>query len=428
MRPSDRNARAVLALLVAACCVAAVGFAAPTGAQSPAVPQTDDQPSPDNTITRIDLAADGSATWEVTLRTRLENDSDVAEYERFQERFRSNTSRYLDPFAERMSGVVSAANDSADREMRATEFEAETGIQEVPRRWGVVTFRFTWTGFAAVDGDAVVAGDVFAGGFFIDDDDALAVSAPEGYAVESADPEPDEAGDGVVEWRGREDFGDGRPRVRAVPATGGSGDDTGADGESAPDVGGPPLLSGLGALLLVGAVGVGAYAVRSDRIDLGGAETDDGEKPEGGPTDDDGRGGDGPDPTSPAANAGAAGGSAAGTAGSADTDSDSDLEDAATVAETADDGTDAIDPELLTDEDRIRRALRERGGRMKQSAIVEEFDWSKSKTSRVLSRMADAGEVEKLRIGRENVIDLADADDPVDPDTSDDSDGSDDAD
>ncbi|WP_394357381.1 helix-turn-helix transcriptional regulator [Halorubrum alkaliphilum] len=45
--------------------------------------------------------------------------------------------------------------------------------------------------------------------------------------------------------------------------------------------------------------------------------------------------------------------------------------------------------------------------RMRQSAIVEELDWSKSKTSRVLSRMADEGDVEKLRIGRENVIDLA---------------------
>ncbi|MBP1922838.1 putative membrane protein [Halorubrum alkaliphilum] len=44
---------------------------------------------------------------------------------------------------------------------------------------------------------------------------------------------------------------------------------------------------------------------------------------------------------------------------------------------------------------------------MRQSAIVEELDWSKSKTSRVLSRMADEGDVEKLRIGRENVIDLA---------------------
>ncbi|CDK40607.1 uncharacterized protein BN903_57 [Halorubrum sp. AJ67] len=53
---------------------------------------------------------------------------------------------------------------------------------------------------------------------------------------------------------------------------------------------------------------------------------------------------------------------------------------------------------------------------MKQSDVVEELGWSKSKTSRVLSRMADAGGVEKLRIGRENVIDLADGDDAADED------------
>ena len=416
MRRRDRPTGSIAALLVVACCLAAVGLAPPADAQSAAVPQTDDQPAPDNTITRIDLAADGSATWEITLRTRLENDSDVAEYERFQERFRSNVSRYLDPFSERMSGVVSAANDSSDREMRATDFEAETGIQEVPRRWGVVSFRFTWTGFAAVDGDAVVAGDVFSGGFFIDADDALAVSAPEGYAIESVAPDPDDAGDGTVEWRGREDFGEGRPSIRAVPATtgdgGGDAGSDGADGGDSPSgAGNGTLLAALGALALVAAVGLGAYAVRTDRIGLGGAEADDqssGDRsPPGefGPSDGDTEQPNAGDPANVDSTAGAAV-----LAGSSERDSDG-----GESADTTPDGDpDAIDPELLTDEDRVKRALRERGGRMKQSAVVEAFGWSKSKTSRVLSRMADDGEVEKLRLGRENVIDLVDRDDAVD--------------
>ncbi|WP_460560895.1 helix-turn-helix transcriptional regulator [Halorubrum pallidum] len=410
MRRRGRTTGSIAALLVAvACCLAAVAFVAPAGAQSVAVPQTDDQPAPDNTITRIGLSADGSATWELTLRTRLENDSDVAEYERFQERFRSNTSRYLDPFAERMSGAVAAANESSDREMRALAFEAETGIQEIPRRWGVVSFRFTWTGFAAVDGDAVVVGDVFAGGFFIGEDDALAVSVPEGYAVESAAPEPDDAGDGVVEWRGREDFDDGRPSVRAVPATAGGGgsDDGSAGSDGGADVGvagNTTLLAAL-ALLLVAAVGLGAYAVRTGRVGLGGSEADGGPPAsESGPD-----GGDTGQPNAASTTAGSTAGAAA-LAGSAGRDSAGN----GSTDAVPDDNSDAIDPELLTDEDRVRRALRERGGRMKQSDVVEAFDWSKSKTSRVLSRMADAGEVEKLRIGRENVIDLVVGDDPVD--------------
>jgi|AntRauMinimDraft_4_1070384.scaffolds.fasta_scaffold01488_2 hypothetical protein len=411
MRRRGRTAGSIAALLLSICCVIAVVFAAPVGAQSVAIPQTDDQPAPDNTITRIDLTANGSATWEITLRTRLENDSNVAEYERFQERFRSNTSRYLDPFTDRISGVVAAANDSSDREMRATGFEAETGIQEVPRRWGVVSFRFMWTGFAAVDGDAVVVGDVFAGGFFIDDDDALAVSAPDGYAVESAAPEPDDAGDGVVEWRGREDFDDGRPSVRAVPATaGGGGSDAGsdgADGGAGPGgAGNAALFAAIVALVLVAAIGFGTYAVRTGRFGLGGSEADD-RRPTGdpGPVDGSDPTGDGDASAIDAPFAGAAA-----PVGSVEhTPTESEPANGAAGAES-----DAVDPELLTDEDRVRRALRERGGRMKQSAVVETFGWSKSKTSRVLSRMADADEVEKLRLGRENVIDLVDGDDAVD--------------
>jgi len=54
-------------------------------------------PETDNTVTRVELSADGDARWTVVVRTRLANDSEVTEYERFQKEFRENTSRYLDP-------------------------------------------------------------------------------------------------------------------------------------------------------------------------------------------------------------------------------------------------------------------------------------------------------------------------------------------
>ena len=63
-------------------------------------------------------------------------------------------------------------------------------------------------------------------------------------------------------------------------------------------------------------------------------------------------------------------------------------------------------PELLTDEDRVHHLLDRSGGRMKQSAIVEETGWSKAKVSRLLSTMDDDGAIEKLSLGRENVISL----------------------
>lgn len=67
---------------------------------------------------------------------------------------------------------------------------------------------------------------------------------------------------------------------------------------------------------------------------------------------------------------------------------------------------DGTDEELLTDEDRVVRLLEEHEGRMKQAEIVESTGWSKSKVSMVLSQMEDEERISKLRLGRENVIDL----------------------
>jgi uncharacterized membrane protein len=60
----------------------------------------------------------------------------------------------------------------------------------------------------------------------------------------------------------------------------------------------------------------------------------------------------------------------------------------------------------LTDEERVQQALANEQGRMRQADLAEELDWSASKTSRVLSGMADEGTIEKIRVGRENVVDL----------------------
>lgn len=336
--------------------------------------QTTDQPEPDNTITRIDLAADSSATWTITLRTRLANDTDVTEYEQFQERFRSNTSRYLDPFADRITGVVGAANDSLPRAMNATDFAAETTIQEVPQRWGIVRFRFTWTNFAATEGETLVVGDTFRGGFFIGEGDALVLAVPNDYTIESVSPPPDETAAGVVEWRGREDFANEQPSIRAVPTDGSEGGSDRIDAVSL------VVLGVVGLLVVFGGV---AYVIRTGRVTLRGTH----------------------DATM--ANNGTDIGSADSN-NNGPANADDNVEPPAD--ETATPAASPEDSELLTDEAQVISLLTEHDGRMKQSAIADELEWSKSKTSRVLSGMAEAGDIEKLRIGRENVIDLSEND------------------
>jgi uncharacterized membrane protein len=58
----------------------------------------------------------------------------------------------------------------------------------------------------------------------------------------------------------------------------------------------------------------------------------------------------------------------------------------------------------LTDEDRILQLLSESDGRLRQSEIVAETGWSKSKVSRLLSRMEEDDRITKITVGRENLI------------------------
>lgn len=390
-----RRAVALVALAVAA----AVVGPAPAGAA----------PETDSTVTRVSLAADGTAVWAVQVRTRLTDEADVAAYERFQSAFRENTSEYLDPFRARMRGVVAESANATGREMSARAFDAETSIQAVPRRWGVVTYEFTWTGFAAREDGALVVGDVFGGQFYLTANDTLELVAPEDYAVAAADPAPDERDPSTVRWYGRQSFADDRPAVRFEPRES-AGTATAAAGTAGPDGDGGPSatstattpaeptpdgaaggsgLSLAAAVLVAGIIAVGGYRYArasggSGGIPVGGSD-----------------GGDDPPDAAVSAMEGA------------DDTGRADRDGAADATGGASTGPDDFDPEpVLTDAERVAELLAEHDGQLKQGDVVEAFDWSKSKTSRVLSEMAEEGTVEKLRIGRENVIRLQSPDGP----------------
>ncbi len=60
--------------------------------------------------------------------------------------------------------------------------------------------------------------------------------------------------------------------------------------------------------------------------------------------------------------------------------------------------------EFVTDREQVRTLVKENGGRMKQSQIVDSVDWSKAKVSRLLAELEDDGQITKLRLGRENLV------------------------
>lgn len=71
---------------------------------------------------------------------------------------------------------------------------------------------------------------------------------------------------------------------------------------------------------------------------------------------------------------------------------------------------DATAPPVKTDEMRIMEMIADEGGRIYQRELVDRTDWSASKVSRLLSTMEEDGRIEKTRLGRENVVTIADSD------------------
>lgn len=315
-----------------------IGMVVATGgvnaAQSPTA--NEGAPTADNTITQIEVHADGSAEWVVRVRTRLSNDAEVAGFERYQERIRADRSSQLSGFRSSMEAIVARAGGATSREMAATNFTITTSIRRVPRDLGVVTYRFTWEGFARQDGDALLVADAFQDGYYITADDTLLLAAPDGYEVDSVQPPPDERRNDTVIWRGQVTFGPDRPSIRMAP--------TSTDGGLLSLW--PWVAIPLGVLLL-GLLGVYGYKQRD-----GANEPVQGE-----------------------------GGSPAG----------------ATTAGVS-------RQPIQSDADRLLAIVEDHGGQMRQAAIVESVDWSKSKVSRLVSDLAEEDQLEKIRLGRENVV------------------------
>lgn len=85
-------------------------------------------------------------------------------------------------------------------------------------------------------------------------------------------------------------------------------------------------------------------------------------------------------------------------------DEPSSSKDESGTGDISADGPAVTDEDLLPDDVRVQELLKRDNGRMRQSTIVEVTEWSKSKVSRLLSRMAEEGKVIKIPLGRENLV------------------------
>ena len=98
----------------------------------------------DNTVSLIQVGPEGDARWTIQIRTRLDTPEAVAGFDAATSGIETGDTEAAELFERRMRSVVSAASSDTGRTMAATNFSVDTHIQEVPQRWGVVSYSFMW--------------------------------------------------------------------------------------------------------------------------------------------------------------------------------------------------------------------------------------------------------------------------------------------
>ncbi|WP_096393507.1 hypothetical protein [Halorubrum trapanicum] len=349
---------------------------------------------PDDVSLEVAVQPDGDAEWTVEYRIRLATDEEERAFEQLRADVANDTEAYTTRFRDRMASTAETAESATGRNMTISNATVTAERRELPQAYGVLTYRFEWTNFAAVDGDRLRVGDAV-DGLFLDDSSSLIVSWPEGYRLAETTPDPSEVRERSVVWNGPVDFSAGQPRISVAPA--------------GPLSGFP--AAGLVALFAVLVVAGGAVVYR---------RRDDGDGEEAGVA----AGGGGDPATESDATAEAAGAAGAGAAASDGPESDGDDANAAGESESGSDEAAPVDGDLLSNEEQVLRLIESEGGRMKQKQVAEELDWTAAKTSQVVTGLRDEGDLDGFRLGRENVLSLPDYD--PEADAGEDGDGGDD--
>lgn len=316
----------------------------------------------------VELQPDQSAEWTVTTSYEFADATQREAFETTAEQYEAGDGE-AGPRVDLFENIAAQASETTGRDMEITAVSREAAVNQTA---GELQLSFTWSQFLSREEGRLSLGDVFVVGEderwlrSLSEDQVLRIRAPTGYSIESSTVSFEE---NTVVQRGPHQFDTEEHISMTFEESGPSNPNSGEF---------PPFMAAAaGAVLLVGlAIGVLLWRRRTDGTDApAGADTvaDTHE--------------DGSQPVPPSE-----------SGSDSDTGSKTDTEE---------------DLSLLSDEERVERLLERNGGRMKQAAIVAETEWSDAKVSQLLSAMAANDRVEKLRLGRENLISLPETS-PVD--------------
>ncbi len=371
-------------------------------------------------VIRIDVRDNGDARWTIESRFLLTDGDDVESFNEFATAVTAGERdvAYDRQWFERQATDAEAATDRSMsienagwdepriEELEDDDISPDEIDDEETAHVGIISYSVTWTNFATVDDNRIYFGDAFQtdNPWFpaLWDGQHLEIESPPDYALETPTQ---------LEWTGPYQFGEDELQIIFVRS---GGDSTSVAGS---------VVSGWmigGIVVLLFLVGAGSYlfARRGPETDLPApvdripdraaalgiaahvAQLRSRVRAQ--------LGREQQQPATTDTN-GSTVQSAPGTASDAD-GADRRSGATGTRLEYEEESDDEIDLELLSDEERVLRMLTRNGGRMKQASIVKETGWSNAKVSQLLSQMDDDEEIEKLRIGRENLITLPEVD------------------
>jgi hypothetical protein len=338
--------------------------------------QTDDGDAAPDTTVRISLRSDRSAFWRIEARYDLDTGNETRAFRAVADRYEAGEAD-AGPDVVLFETLRRRASEATERNMAIGNVTYHASVDDDAGR-GTLALTFRWTNFLrGGDNGTLVLDDAFrlptaeedrqrTWLSIFDDTQRIRIRPPEGYAVTSTSI-PVQQRESAVVLAEPSDF-EGDSALRITYTSVGRTDRFPVE-----------LVAGAGIVAVVAvAAGVWTLRRRPGRDAPGDAPRppDDTPAPVGSA-----------DPTEPDA---------------------ADADDG-----TPGDGDDesAVDLSLLSDEERVERLLERNDGRMKQATIVDEMGWSDAKVSQLLSAMAEDGRIDKLRLGRENLISLPDDDD-----------------
>lgn len=341
----------------------------------------------EDTRLEAQLQDDGDARWTVVAVIPLEDESDIEDFRTFANAFETGE-RDFDLGVETFERAAEKASTATGRNMsipaNSTERDAvivnETEDGEVVTQRGELRLSFTWQSFVRLGSDGTLylqdAFNTTDGTWLpgLNEGQTLVVKSPPGYGGPTTSPIAPQGGE--LRWEGRQTFEPGYFDIVYEPGVSNGPSPT----ETETPMPGPSPGLQPSTVLLVGAVVLSGAALLLGLYLLWQRREGD---VNGGVPSTEATGGTPP-------NSGTATGTEP-TEESTDTEPDP-----------------PTDPELLSDEERVEQLLEHNGGRMKQANIVKETGWSNAKVSQLLSSMDEEGRVEKLRIGRENLISFPD--------------------